>query len=63
MEFNKSMKIAIDNSSYRLIFYPDKKDEIYHYSSNEYPKFSKIAKFGCNTQNLLISQGCIFRIL
>jgi hypothetical protein len=36
-----------DNSSYRLIFYPDKKDEIYHYSSKEHPKISKIAKFGC----------------
>jgi hypothetical protein len=36
---------AIDNSSYRLIFYLDKKDEIYHYSSKEHPKISKIAKF------------------
>jgi hypothetical protein len=38
---------GIDNSSYRLIFYPDKKDEIYHYSLKEHPKISKIAKFGC----------------
>ena len=30
--------ILIDNSIYRLIFYLDKKDEIYHYSSKEYPK-------------------------
>jgi hypothetical protein len=37
----------MDDSSYRLIFYPDKKDEIYHYSSKEHPKISKIAKFGC----------------
>jgi hypothetical protein len=28
-------------------FYLDKKDEIYHYSSKEHPKISKIAKFGC----------------
>ena len=32
--------IRIDNSYYRLIFYLDKKDEIY-------PIISKIAKFGC----------------
>jgi hypothetical protein len=25
-------------ASYRLIFYLDKKDEIYHYSSKEHPK-------------------------
>jgi hypothetical protein len=37
--------LRIDNSSYRLIFYLDKKDEIYHYSSKEHPKISKIAKF------------------
>ena len=37
----------MDDSSYRLIFYLDKKDEIYHYSSKERPKISKIAKFGC----------------
>ena len=37
----------IDYSSYRLIFYLDKKDEIYHYSSKEHPKITKIAKFGC----------------
>jgi hypothetical protein len=36
----------MDDSSYRLIFYLDKKDEIYHYSSKENPKISKIAKFG-----------------
>ena len=36
--------LTIDNSSYRLIFYLDKKDEIYHYSSKEHPKISKIAK-------------------
>jgi hypothetical protein len=34
-----------DDSSYRLIFYLDKKDEIYHYSSKEHPKISKIAKY------------------
>jgi hypothetical protein len=28
-------------------FYLDKKEEIYHYSSKEHPKISKIAKFGC----------------
>jgi hypothetical protein len=28
-------------------FYLDKKDEIYHSSSKERPKISKIAKFGC----------------
>jgi hypothetical protein len=40
--------LRIDNSSYRLIFYLDKKDEIYHcYSSKEHIKISKIAKFGC----------------
>ena len=41
--------IRIDNStsSYRLFFYLDKKDEIYHYSSKEHPKISKIAKFDC----------------
>ena len=38
---------SIDNFSYRLIFYLDKKDEIYHYSSKEHPKISKMAKFGC----------------
>jgi hypothetical protein len=37
----------MDDSRYRLIFYLDKKDEIYHYSSKEHPKISKIAKFGC----------------
>jgi hypothetical protein len=36
----------MDDSSYRLISDPDKKDEIYHYSSTEHPKISKIAKFG-----------------
>jgi hypothetical protein len=35
----------MDDSSYRLISDPDKKDEIYH-SSTEHPKISKIAKFG-----------------
>ena len=39
--------IRIDNSYYRLIFYLDKKDEMYHYSSKEHPIISKIAKFGC----------------
>jgi hypothetical protein len=39
--------LRIDNSSYRLIFYLDKKDEIYHCSSKEHRKISKIAKFGC----------------
>jgi hypothetical protein len=43
-----SKKVQLmDDSSYRLIFYPDKKDEIYHFSSKEHPKISKIAKFGC----------------
>jgi hypothetical protein len=37
----------MDDPSYRLIFDLDKKDEIYHYSSKEHPKISKIAKFGC----------------
>jgi hypothetical protein len=37
----------MDNSSYRLIFYLDKKDEIYQCRSKEHPKISKIAKFGC----------------
>jgi hypothetical protein len=37
----------MDDSRYRLFFYLDKKDEIYHYSSKEHPKISKIAKFGC----------------
>jgi hypothetical protein len=37
----------MDDPSYRLIFYLDKKDEIYHYGSKEHPKISKIAKFGC----------------
>jgi hypothetical protein len=32
--------LSIDNSSYRLIFYLDKKDEIYHYSSKEHPNIS-----------------------
>jgi hypothetical protein len=36
----------MDDSNYSLIFYLDKKDEIYHYSSKEHPKVSKIAKFG-----------------
>jgi hypothetical protein len=31
----------------RLNFDPDKKDEIYHYTSKEHPKINKIAKFGC----------------
>jgi hypothetical protein len=39
--------IRIDNSYYRLIFYLDEKDKIYHYSSKEHPIISKIAKFGC----------------
>jgi hypothetical protein len=29
--------VAIDDSSYRLNFDPDKKDEIYHYSFKEHP--------------------------
>jgi hypothetical protein len=29
------------------LFYLDKEDEIYHYSSKEHPKISQIAKFGC----------------
>ena len=37
----------MDDSSYRLFFQLDKKDEIYHYSLKEHPKISKIAKFGC----------------
>jgi hypothetical protein len=36
----------MDDSSYQLIFYLDKKDEIYH-GSKEHPKISKMAKFGC----------------
>jgi hypothetical protein len=35
-----------DNSSYRLIFYLDTKNEMYHYSLKEHSKMSKIAKFG-----------------
>jgi hypothetical protein len=47
-EINFDTKIIeIDNSSYRLIFHLDKKDEIYQYSSKKHPKISKIAKFGC----------------
>ena len=34
--------VPMDNSSYRLIFYLDKKDKIYHYSSKEHPKISKM---------------------
>ena len=34
--------IRIDNSYYRLIFYLDKKDKIYHYSSKEHPKLVKL---------------------
>ena len=37
----------MDDSSYRVFFYRDKKDEIDHYGSKERPKISKIAKFGC----------------
>ena len=37
----------MNDSSYRQIFYLDKKEEIYHYSSKEHPKISKIARFGC----------------
>jgi hypothetical protein len=48
----------MDDSSYRIIFYPDKKDKIYHYSSKEHPKISKSAKFGCemlqNTENIAL---------
>jgi hypothetical protein len=55
---SKMQEQSIDNSSYRLIFYLDKKDEIYHYSSKEHPKISKIAKFGCemlqNTENIAL---------
>jgi hypothetical protein len=36
----------IDDSSYRLISYLDKNNEIYHYSSKEHPKICQIAKFG-----------------
>jgi hypothetical protein len=39
--------VTIDNSSYRPIFYLDKKDEIYHYRPKEHPKITKIAKIGC----------------
>jgi hypothetical protein len=39
--------VQMDDSSYRLICYLDKKDEIYYHSSKEHPKISKIAKFGC----------------
>jgi hypothetical protein len=48
----------MDDSSYRLIFYLDKKDEIHHYSSKEHPKINKIATFGCemllNTKNIAL---------
>ena len=42
------MFTTIDDSSYRLNFDPDKKDEIY-YTLKEHPfkKISKIPKFGC----------------
>jgi hypothetical protein len=44
----------MDYSSYQL----DKKYEIYHYSSKEHLKISKIAKFGCemlqNTENMAL---------
>jgi hypothetical protein len=39
--------LKLGDSSYWLFFYLGKKDEIYHYSSKEHPKFSKSAKFGC----------------
>ena len=39
--------LRIDNPSYQLIFYLDKKDGIYHCSSKVHLKISKIAKFGC----------------
>jgi hypothetical protein len=45
----------IDNSSYRLFFYQDKKDEIYHYGSEEHPKISKIAKLS------LVAKCCKIR--
>jgi hypothetical protein len=41
-----SAGLAMDDSTCRLIFDLDKKDEIYHYNSKEHPIISKIAKFG-----------------
>ena len=34
----------IDDSSYTLNFYPDNKDEVYHYSQKEHLKISKVEK-------------------
>ena len=31
LQSNNNFKLTMDDSSYRLIFYLDKKDEIYHY--------------------------------
>ena len=42
MNTSTNITTSLDNSSYRLIFYLEKKDEIYHYSSKEHPKISKI---------------------
>jgi hypothetical protein len=61
------MEWRMDDFSYRLICYLDRKDEIYHYSSKEHPKISKIAKFGCemlqNTKNIALWNFQILSIL
>jgi hypothetical protein len=41
---NQFSYYLIDNSSYRLIFYLDKKDEIYHYSSKEHFQYFSIRR-------------------
>jgi hypothetical protein len=43
------MPSALTNGQFQLstnFLSIDRKDEIYHYSSKEHPKISKIAKFG-----------------
>ena len=50
---------GIDNLSYRLFFYLDKKDEIYHYCSKEHPKIavklqSLVARW-CKIRNIAIA--------
>ena len=48
----------MDDYSQATNFYLDKKDEIYHYSSKEHPKISKIAKYTKTARNTKILKIC-----
>ena len=61
VKLSVSLKDSMDNLHVRLNVDLDKQKKIYHHSSKEHLKISKITKFGMkmlkNTENIVLSQS------